>query len=153
MKAYPASEIRAWIDQLVALGHLGVASGNYPTLHLTEEGVRAMKGEVEVTLLLPKAPKASRKRGRRASLEAVASEESLDVDEALFEALRRLRRDLAAERGVPPYILFNDRTLAHLASAKPTDEAGFLAIKGVGQKKAADLGPVFLQAIRDHRAG
>jgi len=154
MKAYPASEIRAWIDQLVALGHLGVASGNYPTLHLTEEGVRAMKGEAEVTLLLPKAPKsASRKRGRRASIDAVAAEESLDVDEGLFEALRKLRRDLAAERGVPPYILFNDRTLAHLAATKPTDDAAFLAIKGVGQKKAADLGPIFMQAIRDHVAG
>ena len=59
---------------------------------------------------------------------------------------------MAAERAVPPYILFNDRTLAHMAAHKPSNDAEFLALKGVGEKKAADLGPAFLAAIREFGA-
>jgi ATP-dependent DNA helicase RecQ len=153
MKGFPASEIRAWIDQLVAQDHVGVASGNYPTLHLTESGVRVMKAEEEVTLLLPLTPKkapSSRRRG--GSIAAVAAEESIDVDERLFESLRKLRREMAQERDVPPYILFNDRSLAHMAAHKPTSNAEFLGIKGVGEKKAADLGPRFMGVIKEHMA-
>jgi ATP-dependent DNA helicase RecQ len=51
---------------------------------------------------------------------------------------------------VPPYILFNDRTLAHMAAHKPRTPEAFLALKGVGEKKAADLGPLFLAAIAEH---
>lgn len=149
LKERPTSEIRAWIDQLVGLGHVGVASGNYPTLHLTATGVEVMKGAREVTLLLPTAPARSTKR-RGGSAAAVAAEESLDVDVALFEKLRALRKGMAAERGVPPYILFNDRSLAHMAAHKPTTDAAFLAIKGVGEKKAKDLGEDFLSVIRGH---
>ncbi|MEM9381290.1 MAG: DNA helicase RecQ [Planctomycetota bacterium] len=150
MKGHATSEIRAWIDQLVAQGHIGVASGNYPTLHLTRSGVEVMKAEREVTLLLPRSPAKKGGRRRKASIEAVAAEDALDVDASLFEALRKLRRDMASERGVPPYILFNDRTLAHMAAHKPKSDDEFLALKGVGEKKAADLGPTFLAAIREH---
>ncbi|QDV07673.1 ATP-dependent DNA helicase RecQ [Planctomycetes bacterium Poly30] len=153
MKGFPTSEIRAWIDQLVAQGHVGVASGNYPTLHLTQSGVAVMKAESEVTLLLPLTPKkapSSRRRG--GSVAAVASEESIDVDERLFESLRKLRREMAQERDVPPYILFNDRSLAHMAAHKPKTHAEFLGIKGVGDKKAADLGPRFMKVIAEHMA-
>ncbi len=150
MKDFAASEIRAWIDQLVAQGHIGVAPGNYPTLHLTQTGVTVMKAEQEVALLLPRSPKKKAGRKRKTSVAAVAKEEALDVDEGLFEVLRKLRRTMAAERAVPPYILFNDRTLAHMAAHKPSSDAEFLALKGVGEKKAADLGPAFLAAIREH---
>ena len=78
---------------------------------------------------------------------AAAEEDGLEVDEALFEELRALRRDLARERGVPPYLIFNDRTLSLMSARKPTSEAELLEIKGVGEKKAADLGPLFLAEI------
>jgi ATP-dependent DNA helicase RecQ len=54
---------------------------------------------------------------------------------------------------VPPYLLFNDRTLALMAGHKPRSEAEFLTLKGVGERKAADLGPAFLGAIADYLAG
>ena len=63
-----------------------------------------------------------------------------------------LRRELAKERGVPPYLIFNDRTLAAMARARPKTEAELLEVKGVGEKKAADLGPAFLEAITAARA-
>ena len=78
LKDHPASEIRAWIDQLVALEHLGVASGQYPTLFMTQTGKEVMLGERDVSLFLPKKPKGTtRKRAARAAAEV----EKLDVDE------------------------------------------------------------------------
>ena len=52
----------------------------------------------------------------------------------------------------PPYVIFNDRTLSLMSSFKPTDERELLAVKGVGEKKAADLGATFLAAIAAHEA-
>ena len=153
------SEVRSFIDQLVSGGHLGVSPGNYPTLFLTAEGLAVMKGEASIQLFRPDKPtKSSGSRGKSGSsskgsgLGAVQElqEQGQEVDEKLFEALRQMRRREAQERGVPPYILFNDRTLAALASSKPTDAASLTSIKGIGEKKAADLGPLVLRTIAEH---
>jgi len=150
LKGSTTRELRAWIDQLVAAGHLAVASGNYPTLYLTQSGVEVMRGEREVTLFRPKKAAATRKRA--GALEAAREEGAPEPDAQLFEALRTLRRDMARERGVPPYLLFNDRTLALMAGYKPRSTPEFLALKGIGERKAKDLGPAFLGAIADHLA-
>ena len=63
------------------------------------------------------------------------------------DRLRALRRELAAARAVPPYVIFSDATLLELAARKPRTLDEFAAIKGVGEKKLADLGQVFLDAI------
>ncbi|MFT4538429.1 MAG: ATP-dependent DNA helicase RecQ [Planctomycetota bacterium] len=144
------AEIRGWMDQLLALEHLASSGGDYPTLRLTPTGVEVMKGERDVSLLTPRRPEKATKRGRKATIEAVAAEGAPDVDENLFEYLRGLRRTMAKERGVPPYILFNDRTLALMAAHKPASLDEFLALKGIGERKAADLGEVFLAAIEEH---
>jgi ATP-dependent DNA helicase RecQ len=151
LTARKASEVRSWIDQLAAQGLLGVADGNYPTLFLTQAGVLAMKGEREVILLRPKAPERdlSRAKPKRAAVSAAIE----GVDEALFEKLRKLRRELSQARGVPPYIIFGDATLAAMAAAKPRDVGELLALKGVGEKKAADVGPAFLAVVAAHGAG
>ena len=143
MKEHGARELRAFIDQLVGLGCLGVAPGRYPTLHLTEDGVAAMKGELPVTLHVP--PAARSKKRERAR--GVPDLDGLEPDPQLFEHLRKTRRELARERGVPPYVIFNDRTLAEMAARRPSTPAEFLALKGVGEKKAADLGSIFLEAV------
>ena len=150
LKDLSRSDVRMFIDQLVSAGHLGVAPGPYPTLHLTQSGLAVMKGEQGVEFFRAPKPKSSGKK-RRNALEEL-QEEGHSVDAGLFEALRQMRRAEAAERGVPPYILFNDRTLAALAAHKPTDRASLLAIKGIGEKKAADLGPLVLRTIAEHGA-
>jgi ATP-dependent DNA helicase RecQ len=143
------AEVRGWIDQLVGLDHLRVFGDRYPTLYVSPTGVEVMKGEAEVQLFeIPKASR-GRKRARGAPPEL---EDGETIDEALFESLRTLRRDLARERGVPPYVIFNDRTLASMSARKPATDAELLAIRGVGEKKAADLGPAFLEHIRSHAA-
>jgi ATP-dependent DNA helicase RecQ len=136
-----AREVRHVIDQLVGLGHLYAAPGPYPTLALTASGLDVMKGRAPVALFaLPVAPEARRARpGAGAAPPA--------FDERIFQRLRALRRRLAAERGVPPYLIFGDRTLQELAAAKPTTPEGLLGIRGIGEVKARDLGPVFLAEI------
>ncbi len=136
-------EIRGWIDQLVGAGHLRVSSGRYPTLFLSKSGVEVLRGERAVTLVVQPLGRPARKGAGAPRVEAGDP----PIDEALFEHLRGVRRELARERGVPPYIVFGDRTLAQMAARKPRDLAAFRALRGVGDKKAADLGPPFLEAI------
>ena len=68
-------------------------------------------------------------------------------DELLFERLRALRKGLADERGVPPYIVFGDTSLRQLARQYPRSEADFLRISGVGERKLQDYGAAFLAEI------
>src|SRR5262245_10139611 len=103
-----------------------------------------MSGRAPVTLFaLPVTPRGSR-RTRGA---AAAAGELPDYDERMFQRLRALRRRLAAERRVPPYLIFGDRTLQELAAAKPTTPERLLGIRGIGEVKARDLGPAFLAEI------
>jgi ATP-dependent DNA helicase RecQ len=144
LRGSTAREVRHWIDQLVGLGHLQVAGGQFPTLSLTKSGLAVMKGEAPVVLFaLPEVPKA-RRASRRDAAPAVAAGA---YDEALFQRLRALRRRLAAERRVPPYLIFGDRTLQELAAARPTRVEDLHGIRGIGQVKARDLGPVFVAEI------
>ncbi|MDF1837911.1 MAG: DNA helicase RecQ [Planctomycetota bacterium] len=149
LKEFERSDVRTFIDQLVSSGFLAVAPGPYPTLHLTQDGLAAMKGESEVSLFRPKRAKARARGAGRKAATAALEEAGLPVDQGLFEALRSMRRKEANERNVPPYILFSDRTLAALAAHKPKDRTSLLAIKGIGEKKATDLGPLVLKTIAE----
>jgi ATP-dependent DNA helicase RecQ len=68
----------------------------------------------------------------------------------LFETLRNLRRQLASERGVPAYLLFSDATLRDMARVRPGSADALLNIRGVGERKLADLGQRFLQTISNY---
>ncbi len=143
LSQHSAREVRGWIEQLSGRGMLATTGGQYPTLYITNAGVDVLKGEREVDLYVTLKSKKQAKR----TASTAALEEGVEADEALFEHLRGVRRKLARERGVPPYLIFNDRTLALMSAFKPKDEAGLLEIKGVGEKKAADLGELFLAEI------
>jgi ATP-dependent DNA helicase RecQ len=148
LKEHHQRELRHFLDQLVALGHLDVAEGGFPTLSVSPSGREILRGRRDVELFaLPKLAQSSKERRSLARMAAAAAGGSGPVDEALFEKLRQLRRKLAHEKGVPPYLVFNDRTLAELAARKPRTPEEFRACKGVGDKKAAELGPLFLSAI------
>jgi ATP-dependent DNA helicase RecQ len=146
LRQHTNAEVRGWIDQLLGLDHLRLAGDRYPVLAVSRTGAEVLKREREVALFLPPRPppKRSRKEQRRT---LALDEDALVVDTELFERLRTLRRTLARDRGVPPYLIFNDRTLAQMAARKPSTPEEFRALKGVGDKKAADLGPPFLACI------
>lgn len=74
--------------------------------------------------------------------------EAESAEQELFERLRALRKELATERGLPAYMIFSDAVLLQMAASKPTNETELLAISGVGPKKFAQYGELFLQALR-----
>ena len=145
LRTHSISEVRAWIDQLVGQGHLAVVGDRYPVLVLTEAGVEVMRDQAQAELFA--LPKRLTPKTRKSAAPLTPEGPLGPGDDALFEQLRALRRDLARERGVPPYLIFNDRTLAAMARRRPASSIELLEVKGVGEKKAADLGPAFLEII------
>ncbi|MFQ5356403.1 MAG: HRDC domain-containing protein, partial [Mariprofundaceae bacterium] len=73
----------------------------------------------------------------------------LPHDESLFEKLRELRKKLANELNVPPYIVFGDTTLISMAHLKPETPDQMLEVNGVGQVKLERFGEVFLHCIKE----
>jgi ATP-dependent DNA helicase RecQ len=135
--------------ELLRLGLLEMGTGEFQTIDVTEAGLAALRNRETITLTCTNAPtttRTRRKKAARTSTEAAV----VPAGDELFEKLRALRRQLAVERNVPPYIIFSDTALREMASQRPTTEDRFLDISGVGEKKLADFGGIFLAAIRDH---
>ncbi len=139
------AELRAWIDQLVGQDLLARTAGEYPTVALTKRGAQVLRGESAAGPLSRITP--SRERRPGLPTPESADDPAAHDERALFEALRRVRRELADERGVPPYVIFSDATLREMARRRPTSRADFLAIKGVGEWKCEAFGARFLGAL------
>jgi ATP-dependent DNA helicase RecQ len=143
-------ERKQWLHlgrQLVAKGLLQASDPPYNTLSLTPHGRDVLRKREPILGRLLAAPRSAKEpRARRGSPAADAP----DHDPDLFERLRRLRKQLADEANVPPYVVFSDRTLIELAAHRPATPAALLAIHGVGQVKADRYGAAFLEAIREY---
>ncbi len=151
LRHMPVAEVRGYIQQLVSRGLLRQVGDSYPTLALTASGIRLLKddgSDPDLRLIRQRTPA----KGPAASSPRVRSEADswTGVDRELFERLRAVRLDTARERGVPPYVIFHDATLREMARLRPRSLEALLTVKGVGARKAEDLGDLFLSAIRDH---
>ena len=143
----PIAELRGYLDQLTEQELLLRTDGPYPVLQLTDGGVAALKGLATLELYRQPRP-APGQRKRRPTGDPAAWK---GVDRGLFESLRECRTQVAAARGVPPYVVFHDNTLRDLARRRPTTAAELLEVYGIGARKAEDLGPIILEVIRDYR--
>ncbi len=129
--------------ELMRLGHVAVAEGEFATLELTESGMDVLRTRKPVTLTKPlDLPKARRTAARR--------EGDIACDEILFARLRTLRKELADERRVPAYIVFGDNTLRAMARVYPESVDQMEGIPGMGEKKRAEFGEAFAAAIADY---
>ena len=117
----------------------------------TEHGGLALGGDArdilkgEMPVLIALAAKPERSTGRRSRDKSGASN---PVGDVLFDALRELRRSVASEAGVPPYVVFHDSTLREMAARRPGTLAALGEITGVGTRKLEAHGDAFLAAIR-----
>jgi len=142
-----SAEVRGYLEQLIAHGFLRQTDDAFPIVALTERGVELLKnGESAPDLVLARQRRPVKDRVPKRS--RIESESWQDVDRDLFERLRVVRLQIARARGVPPYVIFHDTTLRELARLRPTSIAELYGIRGIGAKKAEDLGEVFLAAIR-----
>jgi ATP-dependent DNA helicase RecQ len=146
------AELRGYMEQLIGLGLLEQAGDPYPVLTVTSRGIALLKDERAIPDLELARQRTPRRDGlRQASRVEAESWEGVDRD--LFERLRAVRLDVARARGVPPYVIFHDATLRDMARLRPTHVGALLAVRGVGARKAEDLGETFVAAIREHGAG
>jgi ATP-dependent DNA helicase RecQ len=143
------AEVRGYIEQLTGLGLLQQTGDAYPVLALTPKGLDLLRDETSCPGLMLARQRPNLKKAPRARSRAEA-ESWQDVDRGLFEHLRGVRLEIARSRGVPPYVIFHDATLREMARLRPTSLHALLTVKGVGARKADDLGEVFLTAIRNH---
>jgi len=146
LKDEKKAHVRDWIEQLASQGYLQ-RFGEYNVLQVTQSGWDVLHGKATPLLLKAAAKKAATSRATKT--EAASWE---GVDTKLFEVLRLLRRQIAADHNVPPFIVFSDTTLRDLARQRPTTLAGFRLVHGVGDKKTTEYGATFVEAISRHAA-
>ena len=140
-KARSEEEWTAIFRQLILRGFLLQDVASYSVLKLTAEARPLLRGEMELELAKPRVrEKIKKSEKRRKHMDS-------PHDEALFDQLRALRKTIADEMGVPPYIVFGDAALIHMAQLKPATPDEMLQVNGVGQAKLEKFGERFLISI------
>lgn len=134
MKSMSQKNIVSLIDYLTATGYLQADDGQFPVLKITASGFAVLKGQQKVT----------RKT-------AVHATKSLPQNDELFEELRQLRREFAEKQGVPPFVIFSDKTLHEMSAVMPATAADMLNVKGVGESKMEKYGKQFLEVISKYQ--
>ncbi|EOX4416039.1 ATP-dependent DNA helicase RecQ [Vibrio alginolyticus] len=135
-----------WVSIFRQLIHKGLLFQNITrnsTLQLTEEARPLLRGDVTLELAVPRLDTAA----RAAKSDKLTSK---NYDKKLFAKLRKLRKSIADEDGLPPYVVFSDATLIDMAEILPTSYGEMLAVSGVGQRKLEKYADPFLDLIQEH---
>lgn len=150
LKSQSAARLRQIIQEMLYQEYLELSGGAYPVLKLAAKAEMAKQpAAVPMILKLPKQEepegiKPAKKRRQKKALGAAALRER---DAELFEKLRTLRKEIAAEEKVPPYIIFSDKTLALMCLNRPQSAEDMLKISGVGEYKVKKYAGRFLESI------
>jgi ATP-dependent DNA helicase RecQ len=113
--------------------------GEYHTLRLTPKALDALRRREKIMGILQESEERIKKAGKKSELE---------YNHALFALLRQTRKEIADEAGVPPYVIFSDRTLIEMAAYYPQSITSLLHISGVGQVKLQQYGEAFVEVIK-----
>ncbi|WP_010323880.1 DNA helicase RecQ [Marinobacterium stanieri] len=144
-----AREWRSVFRQLVARGYLNVDPQGFGVLHLSERCRPLLKGEE--TLELRRDVRTRSGGGVGSKSRNSAAQQRLDADEKLlWEALRALRKQIASDQDVPPYVIFHDATLMEMVLYRPLTSEQMRRLSGVGERKLALYGDPFLELIAEH---
>lgn len=142
----------ALLRRLITAGLIEITPDEFPLVLLARAGVPVMRGDEPVRVLLPDANvggKRAAKKGARGGKRKKGPPPELDAPAAaLFEALRDARREVASERGVPPYVICHDRTLAEIAMTRPTSSNALMQVHGMGPARLETIGELLLEVVR-----
>ncbi len=141
-KQRSVDEWRHLARALVQQGLVDETQDGYPVAILNAHSWQVLRGERKV-MIAESLQRPRKKKGKREP-----PPEDLTPDAALFEKLRSLRKRLADQNGLPPYVIFHDATLREIAARKPTALEEFATIAGVGQRKLEKYGELFIAAVR-----
>jgi ATP-dependent DNA helicase RecQ len=137
-----ARSVDEWRNLARALAHQGLVDetqDGFPVLVLNKQSWAVLKGERQVQIVESVKPSRKQRSG--------PTDTPSSTDDALFEQLRALRKKLADENGLPPYVIFHDSTLREMATRKPASLDEFATIPGVGQTKLVRYGELFIETI------
>ena len=138
---FSTDELGQLVRSLTERGLLAVTGTDRPTISVTAAGMSFLRCRESLRLTRPIG---SNGHG------PVHQTSAGDCDQELFDKLRALRKEIADDRGVPPYVIFHDAVLREMASLCPLSPESFGRINGVGDRKRADLGDPFLAVIRPY---
>ncbi len=141
-KALDKNQWSSVFRQLVARGYLSVDMERFGALRLEETCRPLLRGEQTIELRRD-SKRSSAKQQTKTSL-------PVDIDVELWEALRNCRREFADDQGVPPYVVFHDRTLQEMCASIPNSLDELAEISGIGERKLNKYGPAFLEVISRH---
>ena len=152
-KEFIKQEWRSIFRQLVALGYLKVDMEGHGSFQLGEDCRPVLRGEKTVWFRRDPAKKtrASLRSHYKKSFGPAATIDDPN-DEALFQTLRAKRLELAKDQGVPPYVIFNDKTLLEMVMARPVDLGDMAKVPGVGKRKLERYADIFLEVINENRS-
>ena len=146
-KELSQKEWRSVYRQLLAADMLSVNIGKISGYRLTEKSWSVLRNEREVRFR--RDPRLiSQKKASKVSAKHKPDFISNDARQ-LFEKLRHLRLDISKKLGVPPFVIFHDKTLSEMAALRPKSSEELLRVNGVGERKAEQYGDVFLKAINE----
>ena len=138
----------ALLRHLINQGFLFQDIANYSILSLTKEAGPLLKGEQTFIMPEPRIrPAAKKTKARRKPVG------DIEYDQSLFEKLRKLRKEIAVEQGVPPFVVFSDTSLVEMAAVRPQNDGEMLDIIGVGKYKLEHYGPRFLKVLQASKVG
>lgn len=148
---YPASQLRQIMLELASRGVLIIDTANYNAVSLTPSSYPILKGQQQVMLSDIFKPRPKKVTSMATSASTAIKYNQNDVDQNLFEKLRQLRKELASQAGVPPYVVFADTSLTDMAIQLPTTLDQFNNIHGVGQQKLEKYGQIFIDTINKYK--
>ncbi|MBU0903747.1 MAG: DNA helicase RecQ [Firmicutes bacterium] len=129
LKHYSAKEVANLMEFMISQDLLAVEHGSFPTIYVTEHSKDVLKGN------------------RKVLRKGVVITKQIADNDPMFEELRVLRKRLAEEANVPPFVIFSDKTLQDMCARRPKDEDEFLKVSGVGANKLEKYGDAFLAVI------
>jgi ATP-dependent DNA helicase RecQ len=161
----PINQVKDLLNALADAGLIerqGIEGGRPGAfvLALTPDGRRVAMGEVRPELALPSPTAAARPRPRRpragaahprggAAPDSPSGSPRTDPDPALLARLKTWRTEEARRKGMPPYVIFHDRTLAEVAASRPRDLAGLRQVPGIGPAKLSAYGEALLALLNE----
>lgn len=129
MPGYTIKDIQDKINMIIADGYLELKGDKYPVVKLNKKSYQVLQGEEKV-------------------YQRIEKQHKITEDNALFNILRKLRKDIAHEEGVPPYVIFHDSSLREMSKSLPINRESMLKITGVGEVKYEKYGQQFIEKIK-----
>lgn len=133
MKDQNSKDVSDFIEFIISENYLGVENGQFPIIYVTELGKQVLLGKIRVY-----------RKG-------IVKTKAITADDPLFEQLRALRLSIAQEAGVPPFVVFSDKTLHDMVEKKPITNEQFLEVHGVGITKLERYGELFIEEIKSYQ--